>query len=138
METAPRLAPPLHKVHSRVGPYSSNGAVALIDGRSREAQYMKRARADLIAHVGGTPSAVQRNLIERAVRLMLGLELLDERLTHGQAFTAHDHNHYIAWSNALTRTLARLGMKGEARAPTPAEHLAARQGRTVADLVGSS
>ncbi len=131
METAPHLAKPLHKVHARVGPYSRHSAIALIDGRSREAQYMKRARAELHAHVGGNPNAVQRSLIERAVRLMLGLELLDERLTHGQAFTAHDHNHYIAWSNALTRTLARLGLHPTEppRDPMAAlhAHVAARQ-----------
>lgn len=124
-QTAPRLAAPKRHVHPRVGPYSKAGALALIDGRSREAQYMKARRAELVAHVGGQPSAVQRQMIERAVRLSLALELLDERLTHGEAFTTHDHNHYLAWSNALTRTLARLGLESaSSRPPTLAEQLA--------------
>lgn len=107
-ETAPRVASPMRRVRPRIGPYSKHGAIALLDGRSREAQYMKRVRAELTTHVG-IPTAVQRQLIERAVRLSLQLELMDERLTNGMRFKPRDHNHYLAWSNALTRTLARLG-----------------------------
>jgi hypothetical protein len=122
MQTAPRLAPPTHKVHARVGPYSQHGAVSLIDGRSREAQLMKRVRAELVAHVGGNPGAVQRQLIERACRLTLQLEFMDERIMHGEALGPAQHNHYLAWSNALTRTLARLGVKPAAAAkPSIAE-----------------
>lgn len=69
---------------------------------------MKRVRAELTTHIG-SPTAVERQLIERAVRLSLQLELMDERLAHGAGFKPRDHNHYLAWSNALTRTLARLG-----------------------------
>ena len=79
---------------------------------------MKRVRAELTAYVG-TPSAVQRQLIERAVRLSLQLELMDERLTHGATFKTRDHNHYLAWSNALTRILARLGAPSVAASPSP-------------------
>jgi hypothetical protein len=78
---------------------------------------MKRVRAELMSHVGGKPSAVQRQLIERAVRLSLQLELMDERLTHAVTFKTRDHNHYLAWSNALTRTLARLGLSPSRTAP---------------------
>ena len=97
------------RIHRRIGPYSTEGALSTLDGRSREALYMKRLRRDLIAHVG-TPSAVQRELIERVVRLSLQLQLMDEKLTHGIIFKTRDHNHYLAWSNALTRTLSRLGI----------------------------
>jgi hypothetical protein len=64
-------------------------------------------------------SAVQRQMIERAVRLSLQLELMDERLTHGVTFKTRDHNHYLAWSNALTRTLARLDLDKAAQEPKP-------------------
>lgn len=83
---------------------------------------MKRIRAELTAHVG-KPTAVQRQLIERAVRLSLQLELMDERLTHGARFKPRDHNHYLAWSNALTRTLARLGEEASSQAPSLADYL---------------
>lgn len=112
VETAPSLVKPKRHVHPRVGPYSREGAFSLLDGRSREAQFIKARRAELVSHVGGNPNAVQRALIERAVRLSLQLELMDDRLTHGEIFTTHDHNHYLAWSNALVRTLARLGVQG--------------------------
>jgi hypothetical protein len=111
------------------------GAVALLDGRSREALFMKRVRADLLAHVGGNPSAVQRALIERAVRLSLQLELMDERLTHGATFKARDHNHYLAWSNALTRTLARLGITAaeQQKPPDVFAHLERRAAERAGD-----
>jgi len=114
--TAPRLTPPLHHVHPRVGPFSKHGAISLLDGRSREAQFMKRVREELTKCIGN-PTAVQRQLIERAVRLSLQLELMDEKLTHGATFKVHEHNYYLAWSNALTRTLGRLGLNGRSSEP---------------------
>jgi hypothetical protein len=81
-----------------------------MDGRSREAQYMKARRAELTAHVGGSPNVVQRLLIERAVWLSIKLELLNEKMVDGEVFKPRDHNHYLAWSNGLTRTLAALGV----------------------------
>src|SRR5580704_10541316 len=108
--TAPRLVRPSNKVHPRLGPYSKQGAYTLLDGRSREAQFMKARRTELVAHVGGSPNPVQLQLIERAVRLSIQLELMDDRLLHGTIFTPHDHNHYLAWSSALVRTLARIGI----------------------------
>lgn len=98
LENIPSLAPPLRRVHPRVGPYSKQGAVALLDGRSREAQYMKRKRAELTAYIG-SPNAVQRQMIERAVRLSLQLELMDERLTHCATFETRDHNHLVERSD---------------------------------------
>jgi hypothetical protein len=136
--TAPSLAPPSRHVRPRVGPYSRSGAVALLDGRSREAQYMRQVRSDLIKHVGGSPSAVQRQLIERAVRLSLQLELMDERLMHHESFTAHDHNAYLAWSNALTRTLARLGLSAAKSKPTLPNPNQTGRGMGIADLIASA
>ena len=116
LDNTPPLAPPLRRVHPRVGPYSKYGALALLDGRSREAQYMKRKRAELTAHVG-SPSAVQRQMIERAVRLSLQLELMDERLTHEAWFMTPVQDDYLNFSNALTRVLARLGLEAVATPP---------------------
>ena len=54
--------------------------------------------------------------IHRAARLALHLELMDERsLAGGHIFTTHDHLHYVSWSNALARLLARLGIEGAAQ-----------------------
>jgi len=106
-----------------LGPYSrviDRGAVGgLIDGRSREGRFLRRYEQMLVEHCGGDPSIVQRALISRAARLALHLELMDERsLAGNHEFTVHDHNHYVSWSNALARLLARLGLQ-PAIAPDP-------------------
>jgi hypothetical protein len=97
------------------GPYSralERGAVGALNGNSREAKFIKAYAAMLVEHCGGNPTAVQRQLITRAARLACHLELWDERtIPNGGAVTATGHNHYIAWHNAMTRTLAALGLK---------------------------
>jgi hypothetical protein len=104
-----------------IGPYSRalhRGAAGPLNGNSREAKFMKAYEAMLVEHVGGSPSAVQRALITRATRLACHLELWDARtLPEGGAFTATGHNHYLAWNNALVRTLARLGLEPQAAKP---------------------
>jgi hypothetical protein len=92
----------------QIGPYSRPHRLGKLDQRTKEAALMRQTRAALTAHVGGQPSAVQVALIERAVWLTLGCAQLDAKLANGVAFTQHDHNSYIAWSNALSRTLRAL------------------------------
>jgi len=109
----------------RTGPYRralERGAVGSLNGNSREAKFIKAYAAMLTEHCGGAPSPVEAQLIIRAARLACHLEIWDERtIPNGGAFTATGHNYYIAWSNSLTRTLARLGMQpAEANEPTGA------------------
>jgi hypothetical protein len=99
-----------------MGPYSrviDRGAIGkAIDGRSREGRFLRSYENALIEHCGGQPSIVQRCLINRASRLALHVELMDERVLAGNhVLTMHDNQHYLAWSNALGRTLARLGLQ---------------------------
>ena len=106
-----------------IGPY---GSLARLDGRSREAVFIRKVRKDLLAHVGVPPTVVQRLLIERATILSLRLAQIDERiLTDG--LTLHDNNQAIAWQNALTRVLVALGVPKDAAPAVPslADHLAA-------------
>lgn len=98
-------------VRKRIGAYSRQGSLALIDGRCREAQFVKRHRADLARHCGGSPSTVQAALIERCCWLALRLAQLEAKMATGE-LTEHDSNHFIAWSNAYARTIARLGPTG--------------------------
>jgi len=112
----------------RTGPYSrtlERGAVGTLNGNSREAKFIKAYEAMLTEHCGGAPSPVQAQLIVRAARLACHLELWDERtIPNGGAFTATGHNNYIAWSNSLARTLARLGLEAADAQPTdPMERL---------------
>jgi hypothetical protein len=98
----------------------------LIDGRSREGRFLTAYERQLLDHIGSNPSVTQRCLIQRAARLALHLELMDERSLAGDhVFTQHDHNHYVSWSNSLARMLTRLGLQSApASGKTLDEHLA--------------
>jgi hypothetical protein len=94
-----------------IGPYSRPVTLAKLDGRTKEATLMRRVRAELIEHVGGNPSAIQRALIERAVILSLRVAQIDAQfLAEGKTPTLHDANFAIAWNNSLRRTLVALGV----------------------------
>jgi hypothetical protein len=108
-------------------PYSRPVALASIDGRSRESVMLRKLRADLVAHVGGNPSATQRAVIERACMLSLHLHLLDEKILK-EGMSEHDSRSYLAWSNALARTMTRLGMKGTAEKPPSLSDYIAKDG----------
>jgi hypothetical protein len=113
-------------VAHRIGPYSKPCVLAKIDQRTKEARLLRETRASLAARVGN-PSVVQAALIERAAWLTLRLAQLDAKMTEGGAFSDHDNRAYMAWSNGLTRTLARLGMQpAAARQPTLQEYLASK------------
>src|SRR6516164_3056089 len=43
----------------------------------------------------------------------------DISILDANAMSDHDHRHYLAWSNSLTRTLEKLGMKGAAERTRP-------------------
>ena len=112
-----------------VGPYSRPAALAKLDQRTKEARLVRETRADLMAHIGGNPSATQRALIERAVQLTLRVSVMDRKFASTGEQTEHDSRTYLAWSACLSRALRDLGIKAAA-APTKtlADHLASRQG----------
>ena len=112
-------------VRKRPGPYSRPRSLAVIDGRTREGRFLRDVRADLLQHVGQKPSPTQLALVERAVMLSLHVAQMDAKATTGRTLTEHDSRTYLAWTNSLTRTLARLGMKGAEASPrTLREHYA--------------
>ena len=135
----------------RLGPYSSVGALAGLDGRTWEYLYVKKCRRELEEHIGGEPTTVQRKLIERASWLMLRLSMMDRRLAEdgGKRFTRNDSTQYLAWSNGLSRTLVLLDLtrgKGGTRprflrsrgALEALYGAASGNNQTIADLVVSS
>jgi hypothetical protein len=99
-----------------IGVYSRDGALARLDKRSREGVYLRRKRAELIAHCGGQPSAIQLMLIERASWLSLKVAMLDARLAM-DAMTDHDTAYYIAWVRSLVRVLRELGIEAPPSSP---------------------
>lgn len=109
-----------------ITPYSGPASLSKMDGRSREARLIRDTRKALVEHVGGTPSAVQRSLIERAAVLTLQVAMLDAKQAQ-DGMTERDGRQYLAWCNTLTRLLRQLGMHGAATRPkTIAEYVAGR------------
>jgi hypothetical protein len=53
----------------RVSPYSRPHRLRALDGRTQEAAFLRQTRARLVEHVGGSPSAVQSALIDRAAQI---------------------------------------------------------------------
>lgn len=113
----------------KVRPYSSPSVLANVDGRTREARLMRDTRAELVAHVGGSPSATQRALIESAVQLSLRIALMDQEFARTGEMPDHTARSYLAWQNTLARTVTRLGIKAAPQVRTLqqklAEHVAA-------------
>jgi hypothetical protein len=100
----------------RLGPSSraiDRGSVGWsIDGRSREGRFLRAYERMLAEHCGGKPSRVQRELIRRCARLALHLELQDERSMLAGEMGDGMSRRYLAWSNALSRSLRLLGLEG--------------------------
>jgi hypothetical protein len=76
---------------------------------------MRGFRTDLIEFVGGKPDLLQTTLIERASVLRLRIALLDRQVVRDVELTEHDSNQYIAWVNALRRTLVDIAKMADAK-----------------------
>jgi hypothetical protein len=113
-------------------PRSGRARLATLDGRTREARFIAALRADLIRHVGGSPSVTEAELIDMACDTAFEIEAMKRRRAERDAtLSLHDHKAFLAYQNTLRRTLAQLGMKGAAERPrTLAEHLAASRATT--------
>ena len=127
----------------RLGPYSRGlhrAAIGkIIDGRSEEGRFLRAYEAMLLRHVGSNPSAVMRQLIIRACRLALYVELMDRRSLIAGGMTEHDRNYYLAWSNALRRTLLAIGIEKPSPPPsqTLGDYLAGKSRRRAAETTGA-
>jgi hypothetical protein len=115
------------KSHGRVGPYSAaltRGVIAdSIDGRSRDGRLARHMEAELIRHLGGTVSFVQKLLIERLIKIRLRLDALEEKAETG-SWTDLDRRTYGALLNAERLTAREIGLKpAAAKGPTLEQHL---------------
>jgi hypothetical protein len=81
-------------------------------------------RDNFSAHLGGESALtpLQRVLVERAAMLQLRCAVLDHKILHG-TFNGYDANSYLAFVNALRRTIALLELKPE-KTPAPPPSLA--------------
>jgi hypothetical protein len=108
------------------GPYRRK-RVAKIDRRTASGKLLDQFRRDLLDHIGGNSSAVERAIIERCCWLQLKCSLIDARIAAGTD-TEYDSKSYLAWSSALRRALRDLGLKSaDAKSPSLAEVLKAER-----------
>jgi len=108
-------------------------ATVKLDGRTVAAKMLAAFRAELVAHVGGKPSAVQSALIEQAAQIKLRLFAMDANFAERGEQSAHDAKQYLAWANSMTRLIRQLGLKGAAtNGPSLGEYLARRGAGTKA------
>ena len=106
-------------------PRRGRNRLAKLDGRTREARFIATLRADLVRHVGGSPSVAEAELIDMAVDSAFEIEAMKRRRANGGSLSLHDHRAFLAYQNAYRRTLSVLGLKGVAeRPPSLAEILA--------------
>jgi hypothetical protein len=80
-------------------------------GHSREARLFGALRRELIAHVGGAPTAAQRALINRCAMLQTHLAQMDEKMFGQGEMSDHASRQYLAWANAVSRMLQALGLE---------------------------
>jgi hypothetical protein len=113
----------------RQGPHCralSRGAIGdTLDGRSREAKFIRRIERELFAQIGEPRHFTQTLLIRRAARVMLQLELLDAQMQSEQ--WSEDQNKMAAvLTDNLRLTLRDLGVSSASAIKPAAIELKAR------------
>ena len=88
-----------------------------MDGRSTHGRYLRRVIAELTGQLGREPSFAESLLIRRAARASLILDLFDEKIMAGGAWTQVDANTAGGVANSLRLILRELGLKPAAGKP---------------------
>jgi hypothetical protein len=81
-----------------------------IDGRTRAGRAAKQFRKELTEYLGGSPSIIERTIIDRCVWLSIKVSLMDQKIAEGRD-TEYDSKTYLAWSNSLQRSLLKIGYR---------------------------
>jgi hypothetical protein len=110
------------KSHRKVTPHSRLLRRGCVDGRSREGRFLRAVRSELAEMVGGEPTPAQRAIIDRVAWLRLHVTLLDEKVGSGAILSDHDVRHYLSYTNAIVRAMARLGAKAKGHVAKPDPH----------------
>lgn len=85
--------------------------IAHIDARCKLGRISKAFKQALYEHFGGQPDPIEVVIIHRCCMLNAKCLMLDLKIADGRDLNEMETNHYLAWSNALCRTLARLRFK---------------------------
>ena len=114
------------KGRSRVSNGSATFLDDQVDGRSRTARRYRDVLGDLVAHMGGDPSAAETLIARRAAALAVWCEQAESDMAGGQDL---DVAAYTTSANALRRLLQDLGLERRARdvTPTLSQYLAAKE-----------
>jgi hypothetical protein len=88
------------------------------DARTPEARLLVQKRDELVQHLGGSVTPLQRILVERAAMLQLLIGMYDGKILSG-SYTNHDSAVYLAHVNSLRRVVWTLGLKKPLSPPDP-------------------
>ena len=100
-----------------VGPSSRDRVLSTLDKRTKAGRVFRQAVADLSAHVGGSPSAAERLIIQSAAVKAVRVYLLSEKLLSGAS--VDDDNNTLAWLNSMRQDLTALGLDSRLKDVTP-------------------
>ncbi|MGA8196000.1 MAG: hypothetical protein WB902_21820 [Acetobacteraceae bacterium] len=106
---------------ARLGPHSSNRALASLDGRTTLAKIMRGVAQDLLGHLGDDPTPPQRLLVQAASIKAARLAMLADAMLTAESIADGSDHHLLAWANSLRLDLISLGLE---RREKPTLHLA--------------
>jgi hypothetical protein len=110
-----------------IGPNSSPARLAKIDGRCREAKFMRQVRSELIAALGGADRVAigQHMLVGLIATKALRLAMMTERMLAGGEIAFEMDRRFGWYSNSLRRDLMALGLDRtpEVAPPSLSEYL---------------
>jgi hypothetical protein len=103
------------KVRRITGPYSRalrRGCLRdTLDGRSALGRFARDLERQLLDHVGGHASIVQKLLIERAVAAAIQIDAFEKKVAGGGNWSTHDERTYLGLITRQQRLLRELGLK---------------------------
>jgi hypothetical protein len=118
------------------GPYSrrlQRGSLGdAFDGRSADGRFVRHLEAELVAHLGGNPSIVQRLLIERLIRIRMMLDRLDDKVGSPE-WTPYDSRTYGGLLSAYRLTAREIGLKAVPKPPPTLDDIRASIAREKAE-----
>ena len=113
-----------------VGAWRRKRELAFLDRRRDEARFMSELRQDLVADLGGNPSAARRLLIDCACFAALRISRLTTPwLGRGEDLNPSQVAELVTWQSELRATLKVLGVERLEAAPPSLQELLTQRGR---------